>query len=181
MITMLLGGLWHGAAWNYVAWGALHGVGLCANKLWREVRQRFPVPMNMHGGSYVAAVVLTQLWVMLAWVFFRCDSASQATESSRRFSACDLTRARRCSRSRAGSSRLSGSITRLGALASGCRCHPGGPGRSRGAGSERCSPSGSRRCRSYRNRSSTSSSDAVHPAASQMTLSEAWRCLTSTA
>jgi len=33
MITMLLGGLWHGAAWNYVAWGALHGVGLCANKL----------------------------------------------------------------------------------------------------------------------------------------------------
>jgi D-alanyl-lipoteichoic acid acyltransferase DltB (MBOAT superfamily) len=80
MITMLLGGLWHGAAWNYVAWGALHGVGLCANKLWREVRQRFPVPINMHGGSYVAAVVLTQLWVMLAWVFFRCDSASQATE-----------------------------------------------------------------------------------------------------
>jgi D-alanyl-lipoteichoic acid acyltransferase DltB (MBOAT superfamily) len=69
MITMLLGGLWHGAAWNYVAWGALHGVGLCANKLSREVRKRFPVPINMHGGSYVAAVVLTQLWVMLAWVF----------------------------------------------------------------------------------------------------------------
>ena len=80
MITMLLGGLWHGAAWNYVVWGALHGVGLCANKLWREVRRRFPVPIDMHGGSYVATVMLTQLWVMLAWVFFRCDSAAQATE-----------------------------------------------------------------------------------------------------
>jgi hypothetical protein len=77
---MLLGGLWHGAAWNYAAWGALHGVGLCANKLWREVRKRFPVPIDMHGGSCVAAVVLTQLWVMLAWVFFRCDSAPQAIE-----------------------------------------------------------------------------------------------------
>ena len=80
MITMLLGGLWHGAAWNYVVWGALHGVGLCANKLWREVRQRLPVPINRHGGSYVAAVVLTQLWVMLAWVYFRCDSAVQAND-----------------------------------------------------------------------------------------------------
>jgi D-alanyl-lipoteichoic acid acyltransferase DltB (MBOAT superfamily) len=80
MITMLLGGLWHGAAWNYVVWGALHGVGLCANKLWREVRRRLPVPIEVRGGSHVAAVVLTQLWVMLAWVFFRCESAAQATE-----------------------------------------------------------------------------------------------------
>ena len=79
MITMLLGGLWHGAAWNYVVWGALHGVGLCADKLWREVRRRL-VPIDVYGGSHVAAIVLTQLWVMLAWVFFRCDSAAQATE-----------------------------------------------------------------------------------------------------
>jgi D-alanyl-lipoteichoic acid acyltransferase DltB (MBOAT superfamily) len=80
MITMLLGGLWHGAAWNYVVWGALHGLGLCANKLWREVRRRLLTPIEAHGGRYVAAVVLTQLWVMLAWVFFRCDSASHAIE-----------------------------------------------------------------------------------------------------
>ena len=80
MITMLLGGLWHGAAWNYVVWGALHGVGLCANKLWHEVRRRLPVPTEAHSGWRVAAVVLTQLWVMLGWVFFRCDSAAQANE-----------------------------------------------------------------------------------------------------
>jgi alginate O-acetyltransferase complex protein AlgI len=80
MITMLLGGLWHGAAWNYVVWGALHGVGLCANKLWRETRRRLPMPIEVHSNWSVAAVVLTQLWVMLAWVFFRCDSTAQAIE-----------------------------------------------------------------------------------------------------
>jgi alginate O-acetyltransferase complex protein AlgI len=80
MVTMLLGGLWHGAAWNYVVWGALHGVGLCANKLWREVSRHLPSPIAAHDGWGVAPVVLTQLWVMLAWVFFRCDSAGQATD-----------------------------------------------------------------------------------------------------
>jgi D-alanyl-lipoteichoic acid acyltransferase DltB (MBOAT superfamily) len=80
MITMLLGGLWHGAAWNFVIWGALHGVGLCANKLWRELRGRLlPGALNVLS-SHFAAIVLTQLWVMLAWVFFRCDSAGQAIE-----------------------------------------------------------------------------------------------------
>jgi alginate O-acetyltransferase complex protein AlgI len=80
MITMLLGGLWHGAAWNYVVWGALHGVGLCANKLWREVRPRLPLSNDAHGLWHVPALVLTQLWVMLAWVFFRCNTAADATE-----------------------------------------------------------------------------------------------------
>jgi alginate O-acetyltransferase complex protein AlgI len=60
MITMLLGGLWHGAAWNYVVWGALHGGGLCANKLWRETGRRLPMPIDVHGGWHVAAVVLAQ-------------------------------------------------------------------------------------------------------------------------
>src|SRR3984893_211021 len=38
MITMLLGGLWHGAAWTFVIWGALHGAYLCVNHLWNAVR-----------------------------------------------------------------------------------------------------------------------------------------------
>ena len=80
MITMLLGGLWHGAAWNYVFWGALHGVGLCANKLWHELRWHLPVPTQVHGAWRLVAVVLTQIWVMLAWVYFRCDSAVQAND-----------------------------------------------------------------------------------------------------
>jgi alginate O-acetyltransferase complex protein AlgI len=163
MITMLLGGLWHGAAWNYVVWGALHGVGLCANKLWSEVWRRLPVPIDVHGGWYVAALVLTQLWVMLAWVFFRCDSAAQATEvlaailGLRPHPGAAVLPVKGCILA------VMGLITRLGALASGCRCRPDGPGRSRGAGSEPCSPSGSRRCQLCRNRSSTSNSEAVDP------------------
>ena len=70
MITMLLGGLCHGAAWICVVWGALHSVGLCANKLWRDVRQRVPVaiqfawrrasretPNNAGAGDGMAATV----------------------------------------------------------------------------------------------------------------------------
>ena len=79
-ITMLLGGLWHGAAWNYVVWGLLHGVGLCANKIWNGLRPRLPAAMNWQGSwSRITAILLTQLWVMVAWVFFRCDSVAEAT------------------------------------------------------------------------------------------------------
>lgn len=79
MITMLLGGLWHGAAWNYVIWGALHGAGLCANKLWRGA-WRVAVPFEPGITGDVTGIVLTQLWVMLAWVFFRCGSTAEAAE-----------------------------------------------------------------------------------------------------
>jgi alginate O-acetyltransferase complex protein AlgI len=76
MITMLLGGLWHGAAWTFVAWGALHGAYLCANHAWSNygptLAPRFARAANM------AAFVLTFLSVVIAWVFFRADSISSA-------------------------------------------------------------------------------------------------------
>src|SRR6266446_2786104 len=79
MTTMLLGGLWHGAAWNYVIWGLLHGFGLCVNKAWAALRPRLPVSVNWQSGSWrTVAIVLTQLWIMVAWVFFRCDSVAEA-------------------------------------------------------------------------------------------------------
>lgn len=79
MITMLLGGLWHGAAWNYVIWGLLHGIGLCVNKAWMGVRQYFPAaPSGQSDWWRIPAILMTQLWVMAAWVFFRCDSAAEA-------------------------------------------------------------------------------------------------------
>jgi D-alanyl-lipoteichoic acid acyltransferase DltB (MBOAT superfamily) len=79
MTTMLLGGLWHGAAWNYVIWGLLHGFGLCVNKAWVTVRPGLPVAVNWQSGSWrTVAIVLTQLWIMVAWVFFRCDSVAEA-------------------------------------------------------------------------------------------------------
>jgi hypothetical protein len=44
------------------------------------VRPRLPLSIDAHGAWHVPALVLTQLWVMLAWVFFRCDTAAEATE-----------------------------------------------------------------------------------------------------
>jgi alginate O-acetyltransferase complex protein AlgI len=77
MITMLLGGLWHGAAWTFVVWGALHGAYLCVNHAWSNygpaVAPRFARAAN------AAAFVLTFVSVVVAWVFFRADSISSAT------------------------------------------------------------------------------------------------------
>ena len=76
MITMVLGGLWHGAAWTFVAWGALHGVYLCINHAWNHfgpaVAPRFVRVAD------IAALVLTFLAVVVAWVFFRADSMASA-------------------------------------------------------------------------------------------------------
>ncbi len=76
MITMVLGGLWHGAAWTFVAWGALHGVYLCINHAW--VNYGPPVVPRFKCVADIAALVLTFLSVVVAWVFFRADSMASA-------------------------------------------------------------------------------------------------------
>jgi alginate O-acetyltransferase complex protein AlgI len=76
-ITMLLGGLWHGAAWTFVAWGALHGVYLCINHAWSNYGPA--VAPRFARMAELAAFVLTFLSVVVAWVFFRADSISSAT------------------------------------------------------------------------------------------------------
>ncbi len=65
-LTMLLGGLWHGAAWTFVVWGAMHGVALAAHKYWVS---RFPLRASVWTGLFGWA--LTMLVVLIAWVFFR--------------------------------------------------------------------------------------------------------------
>ena len=64
LATMLLAGLWHGAGWTFVAWGAWHGVLLVGNHLWSE---RFPGPPRFPGLAWAG----TLLAVMLGWVLFR--------------------------------------------------------------------------------------------------------------
>jgi alginate O-acetyltransferase complex protein AlgI len=78
MITMLLGGLWHGAAWTFVVWGALHGVYLCINHAW----DRFGpgIAPRFQRVADVAAFVLTFLAVVVAWVFFRADDMASALQ-----------------------------------------------------------------------------------------------------
>src|ERR1700674_2583536 len=76
MITMLLGGLWHGAAWTFVVWGALHGVYLCINHAWNNYGPA--VAPGLARLANIAAFALTFLSVVVAWVFFRADSLSSA-------------------------------------------------------------------------------------------------------
>lgn len=77
MVTMLLGGLWHGAAWTFVVWGALHGLGLCLHKLWLEAKARLGLkPMGTCG--VLLALLITQAWVLVAWIFFRATTFSDA-------------------------------------------------------------------------------------------------------
>ncbi len=73
MLTMVLGGLWHGAGWTFVIWGALHGGCLIINHLWRAGFGTAARP-----AARFAAWALTFLVVTVGWVFFRAASASAA-------------------------------------------------------------------------------------------------------
>ena len=74
-ITMLLGGLWHGASWNFVIWGGLHGLFLAVERLARVSVADRPV-----AAFDVLAILRTQLLVGFAWIFFRADSFGNAAE-----------------------------------------------------------------------------------------------------
>tara|TARA_R110001599_G_scaffold344541_1_gene568157 strand:- start:595 stop:2169 length:1575 start_codon:yes stop_codon:yes gene_type:complete len=70
LLTMLLGGLWHGAGWTFVVWGGLHGVYLTANHLWRRF---FPGVDGFNNKPLVRLVawLVTFIAVVIGWVFFR--------------------------------------------------------------------------------------------------------------
>lgn len=76
MITMLVGGLWHGAAWTFVIWGGLHGAYLIINHLWNSLCSHvLQNKLNKQHFLYkTAAQSLTFLAVMLGWIYFRSDS-----------------------------------------------------------------------------------------------------------
>ncbi|QJD31486.1 MBOAT family protein [Methylococcus geothermalis] len=75
MITMLLGGLWHGANWTFVVWGGLHGFFLVSNHAWRALRLRLGIPLvEPTGLGRMTGVAITFLCVVVAWVFFRAES-----------------------------------------------------------------------------------------------------------
>jgi D-alanyl-lipoteichoic acid acyltransferase DltB (MBOAT superfamily) len=70
LATMILGGLWHGAGWTFVAWGALHGVYLVLNHAWRSVRARSGLPAGTPATRLIAWSA-TFIAVVAAWVLFR--------------------------------------------------------------------------------------------------------------
>ena len=69
-LTMLIGGLWHGAAWKFVFWGAMHGAGLAVHKASKPWLDRLPNNWLVRSVSWI----VTMVFVSFLWVFFRADS-----------------------------------------------------------------------------------------------------------
>lgn len=69
MITMFLGGLWHGAGWTFIVWGCLHGIFICINHVWRKTKIILPKALCWF---------LTFNAVNIAWVFFKANDLQQA-------------------------------------------------------------------------------------------------------
>lgn len=79
LITMVLGGLWHGAGWGFLVWGAIHGVAIVSNQAYRDWRgpvtnESLPVRLLKNCTGWLA----TMLVVVQAWAFFRADSITAA-------------------------------------------------------------------------------------------------------
>ncbi|MCA9931728.1 MAG: MBOAT family protein, partial [Anaerolineales bacterium] len=82
MITMILGGLWHGASWNFVIWGTAHGVALAVHRYWSRNRKG----ETKSGVERWLAVAGTFLFVTLIWVLFRAqDTSTMLTVYSKLF------------------------------------------------------------------------------------------------
>ena len=74
MITMILGGLWHGAGWTFVLWGAIHGFYLIINHIWRAIFKHKPKP-----NSTFFAWIVTFTAIVVSWVPFRAETMDGAS------------------------------------------------------------------------------------------------------
>lgn len=79
--TMLIGGLWHGASWNFLIWGGIHGIALVIHKQFIKFTSKKEITKNNHG---VWSSVVTYIFVCITWVFFRANTFSQAIEILKR-------------------------------------------------------------------------------------------------
>jgi alginate O-acetyltransferase complex protein AlgI len=78
MLTMLLGGLWHGAGWTFIFWGGLHGIYLGINHAWRSKGGELRSILMQKSFYPYAAGSLCFISVLIAWVFFRAESFTGA-------------------------------------------------------------------------------------------------------
>ena len=78
VVTMLVGGLWHGPAWTFVLWGLLHGLGLVAVRAWASFRKRYGLAKRNSKWSRFASVLITFHFVCFAWIFFRAETVERA-------------------------------------------------------------------------------------------------------
>ncbi len=82
MLTMLLGGLWHGANWTFVVWGGLHGIYLSVHKMFlrgKKIPDRYEGKfLSKKTTVFLSKIILTYLLVLLTWLFFRAENFSHA-------------------------------------------------------------------------------------------------------
>lgn len=79
-LTMLLGGLWHGAGWNFVIWGGLHGSYLMINHAWKALFSGVSINDKLKPATSIISLLLTLLAVAVGWVFFRAETFNGAIE-----------------------------------------------------------------------------------------------------
>ncbi len=90
VVTMLIGGIWHGAGWTFIIWGALHGFGVAFNQWWDQRRRRLKRKPSQQWWVKALCVFATFHFVCLAWVFFRAESVGQAWEVLARLGAMNF-------------------------------------------------------------------------------------------
>ena len=80
LTTMLLGGFWHGASWNFIIWGAIHGVGLGIHKIWMLLTDKSLSSLNQSRIYKIISGILTFHFVCFAWIFFKAEDLEIAKE-----------------------------------------------------------------------------------------------------
>ena len=80
LTTMLLGGFWHGASWNFIIWGAIHGVGLGIHKIWMLLTDKSFAAFNQSRIYKIISGILTFHFVCFAWIFFKAEDLEIAKE-----------------------------------------------------------------------------------------------------
>lgn len=79
LITMILGGLWHGAGWTFIIWGGLHGIYLIINHMWIKLRRNLlKWSCNVSLVEKLISKTLTLLAIIFAWVYFRAETMEGA-------------------------------------------------------------------------------------------------------
>ena len=77
MVTMILGGLWHGASFNFVIWGSIHGTYLCIEKIFYKNRCEFNSSEKGYSQK-ILRIIFVQFLVFLTWIFFRSESLNDS-------------------------------------------------------------------------------------------------------
>ena len=78
VLTMVIGGIWHGANWTYVFWGLLHGLALVVHKLWMKLTKSDKKKPTLAGS--IISIILTFAFTSFCWIFFRANSFENAID-----------------------------------------------------------------------------------------------------